>query len=90
MSSKFEFNRDDYSEQVIRKALYWLSETCEWSLGEEGSDWIVRVKGDVDNAEFELSRLLNDFKLREQLDIETKGMRKELIRSALHGIAASK
>jgi His-Xaa-Ser system protein HxsD len=90
MSEKFIIEKERYSEQVIRKALYWLSESYVWSLDDLEDNWVITIRGNDDNAELEMSRLLNDFTLREQLDLETKAARRELIRTALYGIANSK
>ncbi len=90
MNRRFVFKKNDYPELVIRNSLYWLSEKCKWHLSESEDEWIIRIKDNIDDIEFDLSRLLNDFKLRYQIDVETKGIRRELIRSALHAIASRK
>lgn len=84
---KLLFSKKGYSEQVIRKSLYWLSEHAEWGLSECDENWEISIlKGD-DAAVAALNRLLNDFLLREKIDNETLGMRKEIVKGALVGLA---
>lgn len=87
MESTLFLSKNEYSESVIRKSLYWLSESHSWSLESDEERWIVCFDNPSADVVSELFRLLNDFKLREQLDASTKHLRLELIRSALHEIA---
>jgi His-Xaa-Ser system protein HxsD len=78
-----------YSELVLRKALYWLTEHCSWSLDADEVSWYVSF-GDSELAnqcEQRLDRLLNDFLLRERLDAATKCKRERIVASALDAIA---
>ena len=76
---------DKYSEQVIRKSLYWLSEKCKWQLIEKSDSWNITIFGEDSLEEYanEFNRLLNDFKLREKLDSETKNLRLKVVSAAL-------
>ena len=75
-----------YSESVLRKALYWLTEFCEWTLDEVDDSWQIALltnDSEFDCCKAELNRLLNDFLLRERLDTATKHMRRKIVTAAL-------
>ena len=66
------FPKSQYSEHVVRNALYWLSEHTQWVLTDDESCWHVRLlDGSFENLAT-LNRLLNDFRLREDLDRRTQ------------------
>jgi His-Xaa-Ser system protein HxsD len=83
-----KLKKDKFSENVVRKSLYWLSEKCKWRLNESHDSWEVIFENSPDGEEhsFELHRLLNDFLLREKLDIETGDLRKKIVSSSLRKI----
>ena len=81
--------KKQYSESVIRKSLYWLSDEFSWELDEDEDAWIICFELDSQAAAYELNRLLNDFLLREQLDQQTGAERQAVILSALKRIAGS-
>lgn len=72
-----------YSEQVVRKSLYWVSEVTRWELSDDDASWIVTLHDASPEATASLYRLLNDFRLREDLDRATKGLRARVIAAAL-------
>lgn len=86
MHSSIRLSKSSYSEQSVRKALYWLSEHYRWKLDEDGDSWnidfIVEEK-EFDVCKSEFDRLLNDFVLREKLDKNTKHLRQKIIASSL-------
>lgn len=75
--------KSQYSEAVIRKSVYWLSESCAWELADEEDAWVITLHADAPEHAATLHRLLNDFRLRESLDAATKGLRAQVIRAAL-------
>ena len=81
LSNIIVFEKDKYTEAVIRKSLYWLSEKCKWKLNDCSSTWEVEIhiSEDLESNIYEFHRLLNDFLLREKLDIETGALRKKVI-----------
>lgn len=84
--------KSTYSEDVIRKSLYWLSEHCQWELNEKDNSWEVCFRGKEDNivsAKTTFHRILNDFKLREQLDAVTGNLRKKIITNTLIKLSQS-
>ena len=84
--------KSSYSEDVIRKSLYWMSEHCPWELNERGNSWEVCFRGKEDNiisAKTTFNRLLNDFKLRKQHDAATSNLRKKIITNTLTKLSQS-
>ena len=77
-----------YSEAVVRKALYWLSEVSDWQLQEDELYWLIDISETPNQADVksELNRLLNDFLLREKLDNKTGNLRDRIVTSALEGL----
>jgi len=83
-------SKTSYSETIVRKALYWLSEYCIWQLEETNEAWKVTLLAEgkeLDCYQADYHRLLNDFKLRETLDRNTKHLRSKIIYAALKKIA---
>lgn len=78
-----ELSKSSYSEMVIRKALFWLSGECEWTLDETAEVWVVTLHTPQAEASTLLDRLLNDQLLRETIDGETRNIRRRIIRKAL-------
>lgn len=81
--------REGVSETVLRKALYWLTEACEWELEEGQGHWQVTLRGGQDgpnSCRAEFDRLLNDFLLRERLDQKTGHLREQITLAALKGL----
>jgi len=89
MQRKIIFLKLGYSEEVIRKSLYWLPEGCHWEFSDTSDEWCVTMcSGDrVESYVSDLNRRINDFKLREILDKKTKNLRVRLIQSALSRVA---
>lgn len=77
-----EFQKSKYPEIVVRKALYWLSEYASWKLDESNESWMVTLP-ENDDTEFHFHRLLNDFLLRDKIDVNTKRLRQTIIEQAL-------
>lgn len=75
------FSKESLSEKVLRKALYWLSESGGWELSEDSDQFKVVLA--EDSLTEELNRLVNDFKLREELDIRTSNARENVVMAAL-------
>lgn len=75
-----------YSEWVIRNSLYWMSAVTRWKLDEDDEHWLVSFELWNDKVEFELERLLNDYKLREKLQVHTGQVRTSIIGNVLRSI----
>lgn len=71
MSMKKIISKNEYSEWVLRKSLYWMSTVARWRLDGDEEHWLVSFTHWNDEVEFELERLLNDYKLREKLQAHT-------------------
>lgn len=86
MKNLIKYPKDTYSEQSIRKALYWLSKVCQWKLDSSGDSWLIELSvtdTNFNECKAELDRLINDFILREELDKKTKHLREKIISAAL-------
>lgn len=86
-----QLSKNEYSEIVIRRALYWLSRDGNWTLQETAESWVVELE-DADlvrNLEFALVRNLNDELLREKIDIQTRGLKKSIIIKVLRDLDSS-
>lgn len=79
-------NKNRFSENVVRQALYWMSHRASWQLSESEQEWIIKfsVKGETDICEFE--RLLNDYLLRERLSHQTIRLRERITLSVLESV----
>ena len=86
-SIQIRLPKHDYSESVVRKALYWASEIGEWQLEHDGNDWIITLDSDSEGVT-DLHRILNDFILREKLDAKTADLRDDVIRAAMTRLAS--
>jgi His-Xaa-Ser system protein HxsD len=87
---KLIYSKNSVSELAIRKALYWISEACKWSLNDKSDSWEVNLEADAEDevvikAKFE--RLLNDYILRESLDSKTLSLKQSIIRKSLKDLA---
>jgi His-Xaa-Ser system protein HxsD len=76
----------DYSEWVIRKSLYWCSPEGDWTLTSVDNMWIINVHNPSHGFEFTLHRHLNDFLLRERLDLKTGNLREAIIKTSLSAV----
>ncbi|NIE52276.1 His-Xaa-Ser system protein HxsD [Pantoea sp. Ap-870] len=75
-----------YSEWVLRHSLYWISAITRWRLDENDQNWLVSFEDWNDEVEFEFERLLNDYKLREKLQVHTGQVRTSIIDNVLRSI----
>lgn len=75
-----------YSEWVLRNSLYWMSTVARWKLEEDDHNWFVCFENWNDEVEFEFERLLNDYKLRENLQSHTGQVRTSIIDNVLRSI----
>lgn len=75
-----------YSEWVLRNSLYWMSPVVRWKLKEDAQNWFVSFENWNDEVEFEFERLLNDYKLREKLQVHTGQVRTSIIDNVLRSI----
>ncbi|ORM74328.1 His-Xaa-Ser system protein HxsD [Pantoea wallisii] len=75
-----------YSEWVLRNSLYWMSSIAHWKLDEDDKYWLVSFEHLNDEIEFEFARLLNDYKLREKLQVHTVQVRTSIIDNVLRSI----
>lgn len=77
-------DRDIYSDSCISKVVYWLSGQYPIIRHLDGHEEIITIDCDVEEKEIERSfyEKLNDYKLREVINIETKDIRTVLYAKA--------
>lgn len=79
----FKFTEEQYTESVLRQVLYWMTPVTEWSLViHEGIAEITLKKND-DETICHFHKLLNDYKLREQIEWQTKDIRDSIMQKVL-------
>lgn len=76
-------DKSRYSEWVIRNSLYWLTAVSTWKLEETATHWEITLGKSGSESEQELSRLLNDYVLRERLMLQTDSIRQSIATSVL-------
>lgn len=76
----------EYSEWVVRKSLYWCAPEGDWILISEDGAWMISVTKPSSNFESMLHRHLNDFLLREKLDLKTGHFREAIIKTSLSAV----
>ena len=81
-----KLQQDLYSEPVVRKALYWCSEESGWTLQQQEADWLICVQNPTEFFEELLHKHLNDFLLREKLDVQTRSLREDIIKASLQAV----
>jgi len=87
---QLSIKKDQYSELVIRKALYWIKAQYQWSIEEYSDHWLIIFICDEENfihCKSELNKLLNDYSLREKLDSNTDELKIAIIRKALKDLS---
>ena len=78
--------QDRYSESVVRKSLYWCDPEALWTLDSHEGFWVISVEQPTPSFEASLHKHLNDFLLRERLDVQTRPLREELINASLQAV----
>lgn len=72
-----QIDREIYSDSCISKVIYWFSNQYTIVRRLEGNDEILSIERVIDEQSFKKSfyEKLNDYKLREIIDTETKDIR---------------
>ncbi|HHR6027878.1 TPA: His-Xaa-Ser system protein HxsD [Providencia alcalifaciens] len=76
-------NKQDYSLLVVRQALYWMNEVSEWAIEDREKELAVTFVDNNDSTLYGFYQLLNDYSLREQIDIKTRHVRSSIINKVL-------
>ncbi|MCI1677606.1 MAG: His-Xaa-Ser system protein HxsD [Ewingella americana] len=74
------------SEWVIRNSLYWMTTYTRWKLDEDETNWYIYFDSFSEEIQFEFERLVNDFQLRESLQMQTGKIRNSIINNVLKSI----
>ncbi|EMF1950023.1 His-Xaa-Ser system protein HxsD [Proteus mirabilis] len=72
-----------YSQWVIRNSLYWMSIYSNWLLEETDEQWKITFKNNDESVLFEFNKLLNDYILREIIELKTGKFRESVINKVL-------
>ncbi|TFU09386.1 His-Xaa-Ser system protein HxsD [Proteus mirabilis] len=72
-----------YSQWVIRNSLYWMSIYSNWLLEETDEQWKITFKNNDESVLFEINKLLNDYILREIIELKTGKFRESVINKVL-------
>lgn len=80
------FEKELYSEWVIRNSLYWMTPLTRWKLHEDVSHWIISFENDNPKFLYEFDRLLNDYSLREKLQHKTGALRGSIVHKVLRSV----
>lgn len=78
-----KITNSQYSEIVVRKTLYWMSTMTEWTLVIKDDTAEVVFINDNEEVDYYFHQLLNDFKLREQVESKTKNIRDSIMHKVL-------
>ena len=73
-----------YSIEAIRNTVYWFSEKFEIILSEKGDFIQVSCVEFSENNQKEFIQSLNDFSLREQINVETKDIKNLVVTKAFY------
>ncbi|AIN65716.1 TPA: His-Xaa-Ser system protein HxsD [Providencia stuartii] len=84
--NRLTLQKEQYSISVIRQSLYWMTSITEWTLTEKDTTYEVSFKDCNDDTLFQFNRLLNDYTLREQIDIKTRDIRSSIMSKVLASI----
>jgi len=73
-----------YKLEAIRNTIYWFSKNFEILLSEDGDFFEVTSDEFNDSDRKEFIKSLNDFSLREQINIETKDVKNLVVSKAFY------
>lgn len=81
---KITIDRKIYTDSCVSKTIYHLSDKCSINrhLIGECEEWEIQSKNNEEISESFVLDLLNDYKLREIIDIETKDIKTILFAKA--------
>lgn len=84
------FSKSHLSILSVRKALYWLNDECIWSLKESQNDWLIELNCHTDKEQYYsgiINKLINDYALREQINLGTEDLKQAIIHKALKDLS---
>ncbi|WP_241585567.1 His-Xaa-Ser system protein HxsD [Rosenbergiella epipactidis] len=79
-------SKTECSEWVLRNSLYWMSAITRWKLDEGDEHWLISFDPFHDEILFEFERFINDYQLREKLQVHTDKIRSSIIDNVLKSI----
>ena len=73
-----------YSIEAIRNTVYWFSKNFEILISEQSDVFELSCAGFSEKNKKEFIQSLNDFSLREQINIETKDVKNLVVSKAFY------
>ncbi len=75
----------EYTEWVVRQACAWTFQSADFpKVSLEEKSWVVSLASGFDEATIHLlERNLNEFRLREIIDVQTAGLRMKIVTHSL-------
>ncbi|TFT67401.1 His-Xaa-Ser system protein HxsD, partial [Proteus mirabilis] len=64
-------------------SLYWMSIYSNWLIEETDEQWKITFKNNDESVLFEFNKLLNDYILREIIELKTGKFRESVINKVL-------
>ncbi|MCG7535810.1 His-Xaa-Ser system protein HxsD [Pseudoalteromonas sp. OOF1S-7] len=87
---KLSYLKTEVNELPLRQALYWMPEEAKSYLTQDENNWHIHFdsNGNSDTSQFVplFERHLNDYILREKLDLNLHGLKSAIIAKALSGL----
>ena len=84
-----KLSSDEFSEETIRKSLYWMEKGNLKELYKENDEWKLIVygkKSDIKKIKDWLAKTLNDFRLREMIRKKTNNFQDQIASVALSSL----
>jgi His-Xaa-Ser system protein HxsD len=79
-----ELDKKTYPIEAIRNTIYWFSDMFSILLSEKEDFFIVSSVDFDEQSKIKFIKSLNDFSLREQINIETKDIKNLVISKAFY------
>lgn len=84
--TEIKLDKANYSQWVIRNSLYWMSSYTRWTLEEIDNQWKITFEDNNESNLFEFNKLINDYILREKIELKTKKVKESIINKVLVSI----
>ena len=81
-----KLHSDEFSEDTIRKSLYWMEKGELKELYKENEEWKLIIhaeKSEIESLKDWIAKTLNDFKLREIIRYKTNNFQDKIASAAL-------
>lgn len=83
---EIKLDKINYSQWVIRNSLYWMTSYTRWTLEEIDNQWKITFENNNESNLFEFNKLINDYILREKIELKTGKVKESIISKVLVSI----